>query len=326
MELAPGNPSFLDMRNALLVADTAVNKGKYRQKVWSVFASRGMGFFAGSLGGDDSTPAADKHTPPKHVTTGVLTGTVNDSATGQPVANVPVTLAFQGQGIANPTAVTAADGSYTLGPVPVGHYGKLAVNGAGYIPISTEVTIAASGSRADFQATRDWMATSGGAKVVGFNGPDYSDIGCGPTGALDLSLVTGWSSTTGNNKGTPTNVFTPKFITVDMGRKVNITSFGVDPSANCSDAGSASTGAFQIETSPDGITWTLAASGAFGEADRGRLNTVTPITGALGVQFVKFTILGNQVPDFATNCPNGRYDGCTFTDLTELQAYGVPAP
>jgi extracellular elastinolytic metalloproteinase len=44
------------------------------------------------------------------------------------------------------------------------------------------------------------------------------------------------------------------------------------------------------------------------------------------VQYVRFTILGNQVPDFATSCPNGGYDGCTYTDLTELQVYGVATP
>jgi hypothetical protein len=41
---------------------------------------------------------------------------------------------------------------------------------------------------------------------------------------------------------------------------------------------------------------------------------------------VKFTILGNQVPDFGVNCPNGPYDGCRFTDLTELEVYGTLAP
>jgi len=150
-----------------------------------------------------------------------------------------------------------------------------------------------------------WVAVSGGATVVAFDGPDYSDFGCGPAEALDLSLATGWGSTTGNSKGTPTNVFVPKHLTVDMKRKVNITSFAVDPSATCGDAGSASTGQYQIETSPDNVTWTVAASGTFTAADRGRLNNVTPTQGSLGVQYVRFTILGNQVPDFATNCPNG---------------------
>ena len=55
MELAPYNPSFLDMRNAILVADTSVFHGKHRHAIWKVFAHRGMGFFAGSLGGNDAT-------------------------------------------------------------------------------------------------------------------------------------------------------------------------------------------------------------------------------------------------------------------------------
>ena len=215
MELAPANPSFLDMRNALLIADTAHFKGNNHKKIWSTFASRGMGFFAGSLGGNDALPAADRHNPPKTVATGLLTGTVRDNTTGAGIAGVPVTLAFQGQGVVNPTAITDANGNYSLGPVPAGSYGKLTVNGAGYVPISTAVTVAASGSRADFQVTRDWAAASGGGKVVDFNGPDYTEFGCGPVHAIDTSLSTGWGSITGNRER-PTNQFRPKFITVAM--------------------------------------------------------------------------------------------------------------
>ena len=158
----------------------------------------------------------------------------------------------------------------------------MAVNGAGYLPVSRDVTVASSGSTADFSVVRDWAAVSGGAEVVDFNGPDYTEFGCGPVQALDISLVTGWGSTTGSAKGQPTNVFVPKYITVDMRHKVNITTFAVDPSATCGDAGSASTGAYQIETSPDNVTWTVAACGTFDVADRGQLNPVTPTTGATG--------------------------------------------
>jgi extracellular elastinolytic metalloproteinase len=44
------------------------------------------------------------------------------------------------------------------------------------------------------------------------------------------------------------------------------------------------------------------------------------------VRFVRFNMLGNQTPDFATNCPDGNFSGCQFTDLTELAVYGVPTP
>ena len=106
---------------------------------------------------------------------------------------------------------------------------------------------------------------------------------------------------------------------------MDIDSFQVDPTATCGDGGSASTGGFTIETSTDGGTFTEAASGTFGVADRGHLNEVDLTAGADGVQYVRFTIESNQTPDFATNCPNGAYSGCSFTDLTELAVFGSPA-
>ncbi len=42
-------------------------------------------------------------------------------------------------------------------------------------------------------------------------------------------------------------------------------------------------------------------------------------------RYVRFTILGNQTPDFATSCPGGAFSGCEFTDLTEIEVYGTPA-
>ena len=324
MEISPGNPSMLDERNAILMADSAVFGGSDQATIWRVFAHRGMGFYAGSLGGDDAAPGADFHTPPQNPDKASITGTITDQDTGKPVSGATVTLAFQGGGPVNPSATTAADGTYQLGPVPVGTYPKLLITGPGFDPVTTPVTVTKQGAVKDATLRRDWASRTGGASVADFNGPDFSPA-CGPDGAIDNSLSTGWGSTTGDDAGDPTNVFVPKHITVQMPQGVNITSFAVDPSATCGDGGSASTGSFQIETSPDGSTWTTAATGTFTAADRGRLNPVAPTAGSQGAKFVRFTILGNQTPDFATNCPNGAFSGCSFTDLTELEVYGTPA-
>jgi hypothetical protein len=99
----------------------------------------------------------------------------------------------------------------------------------------------------------------------------------------------------------------------------------VDPSATCGDGGSASTGQYSIETSTDGSTWTPAAAGTFSSADRGRLNPLTPAAGSATARYVRFTILGNQTPDFANSCPGGAFSGCQYTDLTEIEVYGRPA-
>src|SRR5262249_20704487 len=40
MELSPANPSFLDMRNSILMADQVVNAGKANKKIWATFAAR----------------------------------------------------------------------------------------------------------------------------------------------------------------------------------------------------------------------------------------------------------------------------------------------
>ena len=159
--------------------------------------------------------------------------------------------------------------------------------------------------------------------MADFDGPDYSQFGCGPVGAIDLSLSTGWGSTTGNNNGDPTNVFVPKSITIALPQAVDISTFGIDPTATCGDGGSASTGDFSIETSANGSSFTPVATGTFTAADRGHLNTVTPSGGDTNVKFVRFTILSNQVPDFATDCP-GPFTGCVHADLTELEVFGTP--
>ena len=63
MELSPPSPSFLDMRNAILQADVVANGGANEAAIWNVFADRGMGYFASSLGGGDVYPVEDFATP-----------------------------------------------------------------------------------------------------------------------------------------------------------------------------------------------------------------------------------------------------------------------
>jgi hypothetical protein len=128
MELAPYNPSFLDMRNAILVADNAGFAGADLGAIWEVFAHRGMGFFAGSLDGNDTRPTASTAVPPTTADLGTVSGTVTHA--GQPVKGATVTLAFQGSGLVNPFAVTDASGHYTLPvQVPQGTYGKIVLSG-----------------------------------------------------------------------------------------------------------------------------------------------------------------------------------------------------
>ena len=84
MELSPTYPSFLDMRDAILQADQAVNRGAHARKIWKVFAQRGMGFLAGTVSGDDLHPVEDFSTPPSARTPlARLTGRSTETSCGR---------------------------------------------------------------------------------------------------------------------------------------------------------------------------------------------------------------------------------------------------
>ncbi|GCD89455.1 M36 family metallopeptidase [Nocardioides sp. LS1] len=322
MSISADDPSFLDMRNAIVQADNVAYSGSHNAAIWNVFAHRGMGFFAGAINGADDDPAEDFNTPPTGPADQTISGVVTDPTTGDPVAGALVAVAGQGDAA---TDTTAADGSYSIGGLYAGTYQKVVAFGPGYFPQAKAVD-STSSAPTNFLITRDFASTSGGAEIVDFNGGDYTAYGCGPGGLIDLSLGTGWGSTAGNDQGDPTGTFVPKFAVVDMHTNVNITSFGVDPNATCGDDPTAATKGYRIETSVDGVTWTTAAQGTFTSADNGTLNSIAPTAGTTGVRYVKFWILSNQTPSFGSSCPSGPYSGCSFADVSEMAVFGTEAP
>ncbi|WP_329004263.1 M36 family metallopeptidase [Kribbella sp. NBC_00709] len=321
MELSPADPTMLDMRNAIVQADLVASGGKNADTIWTVFANRGMGWYAGVIDGGDSFPAEDFHKPPTGATT-TLTGTVKDKDTGAPVAGALVYVGGHSSGYAGDYAgTTDAAGNYAITGVAPGTYPKLVMSAPGYELLVQSATVK-PGAKANFTPRRNWAASSGGGTVADFNGPDFSPQ-CGPGFAIDNAQGTGWGSTTGDDNGTPTNQMIEKHIDIKLPAKVNVSGFNIDPSNTCGDPGSASTGGYRVETSADGTTWAVAASGTFDATNRGKYNLVSPTGNATGIQYVRFVMTSPQVPDFETNCPDGAFGGCQFTDMTELQVFGT---
>ncbi len=323
MELSAADPTMLDMRNAILLADRVAYSGVDTAELWKVFAKRGMGWYAGAIDGGDAYPAEDFHVPPTGAGT-TLSGRVTDKDTGAPISGALVFIGGHDSGYTGSySAVTGKDGKFVVRNVLPGTYPKLVIAGPGYEFLHQAVTVRAPGTMVNAQPRRDWAAASGGGKVADFNGPDFTSFNCGPGGAIDLAQGTGWGSTTGDNQGTPTGTPIPKHVDVELPQAVTVTAFSIDPSNTCGDPGSSSTGDYRIETSADGKTWATAAQGTFTKADRGKYTEVAPTGNATGVKFVRMWLLSPQVPDIATNCPAGGFGGCKFMDLTELQVYGT---
>ena len=208
MELSPANPSYLDMRNSILQAD-AVQGGKRNAAIWSVFANRGMGYFASALNGDDSTPFEDFSLPPAPGSPkGAITGKVSDDASKAALAGAVVSI---GGHASSPgfseylAATTDAAGAYRIPGVFYGTYHDVSAIRSGYDSAVETLTVRGPGTTKDFALRRDWAASSGGASVAGFNGPDYTPFGCGPASAIDQSLGNGWGSTSADHAGGPSD-------------------------------------------------------------------------------------------------------------------------
>lgn len=336
MRLSPADPSMLNMRNSILQADQVINDGANNLRLWRLFAARGMGWYAGTTDASDAFPAESFRIRPRaELAPGALEGTLTDGQTGEPVKGIRVVIAGHGDTFAD---TTGANGRFFIGEVPVGTYPKVTVAGRGYAGFTRAVTIRSGGVR-DLTGPlrRDWAAASGGAAVVDVTGPDYTDYGCGPWNAIDLSQGTGWGSTTGTDDAQPTGAPVPKSITIKLPEPVDISAaagadvaaFRVDPSSTCGDPGSSSTNEYRIEVSTDdGFTWEEAADGAFGTSpslSRGRYFDVASDTAVAGVTQVRFWMDSPQVPDIATNCPDGSYGGCEYMGMSEIQVYGTPA-
>jgi len=305
MMLSPPEPSFLDMRNAIVQADRVAHGGANADTIWKVFAHRGMGFFAASLDADDPRPvpdfrvAADCASDP----CATLKGTVR-AADGSPLAGAVVGLAGHTSGFpgARMTDVTGSRGRFSIGNVPFGTYPGWFLDRRGYDPLRSSIKVNESTEIRVLRPTRDWAAADGGARVVSFGGRDYSAIGCGPGGAIDRSLVNGWGS----------DLPAPRSIVVELARRVDVTSFGVDPGPACGDPAGAGTAAFDIYTRRPGGRWILAVRRSKA-LPGGRLHRLLPEAGRSHVRYVKFVMRSNVDPRNP------------YLDMSELSVRGTPA-
>ncbi len=312
MELSPQNPSMLDARNAILQADQVAFHGNHRGTIWSVFANRGMGFFADSLGGNDVSPTEDFHTPPACPANCVtLSGKVTDADTGAKVVGARVSVGGFTSGLPGDlTAVTKSTGRYAIHNVPKHTYGRVVAGKNGYEPVTATHVVITANKVLNFKIRRDWAATAGGAKVKSFTQPNYTQFGCGPAQAFDVSRDTGWvSDTPNNNESGHTG---PRSVVLQLPKAVNVTNFSLDPAATCGVGSDAGVKAFTISTRKAATApWVVAVKNTAALSE-GRLHVFTPKAGKARVRFVKLTMKSSR-------------GDLSFMGVTELLVHGKPA-
>ena len=314
MRLSPPEPSFLDMRNAILQADTALYGGSHTDAIWAVFATRGMGYFAASTDGNDVTPVANTQTPADvaNLPKGTLSGRVTDQDTGKPIAGAAVGIG----GLNTPgfggglSTTTAADGSYALAGVPQHTYPSVTVNGGGGYFVGELANVAITGGATTTRdvAVRKSLATGAPLVATDRTGDEYS---CGPAGLTDANLGTVWEL---NLVDSARSTGYQASATVDLGRPTDVYAYGLDPSAGCGSDAPAAARQFRLEASPDGSTWTAAGSGSLDDAVA--LTQIRPSgAAATRVRFVRLTVTADAT-----------HIGYGYLDMAELAVFGHATP
>lgn len=315
MELSPPDPTFLDMRNAILqaaVASCGASAGV--NTLWQIFAARGMGYFAGTLSGADSRPVASFDPPPAPGQVGTLSGTVTDVDSGAAIAGARVSIPGLASGFPTDLAGTSStSGQFSIANVPAGTYPYIHAVAPGYDAVlGSNITSTAGGTTTvTVKLKRNFAAASGGAAVAGFSGPDFTSSGCGPAGAIDGSYGTVWGTTSPTSTQGAGGT---KSIVIRLSTTAAVSGFGIDPGAGCGDDDNASLGQYTIEVSSDGASFSQVAAGTFTAADNHRLNTITPSSVVSPVAFVRLTMIAPQ-------STNGS--GRDFMDVSEFEVYGT---
>ena len=315
MRMSPPEPSFLDMRNAILAAEAGL-PGNHRAAVWEVFRKRGIGYFAHAEDGGDISPVEDFSAPPvAGAPRGRTTGTVTSADTGLPLANV--TVGFDG--LATDTvfaerllARTGAGGGYAL-DAPAGVYGALAFERAGgYERVAVPAFRVAAGSTRvqDAALRRNWSASAGGAAVTAGSDDTGAPFGCGLSRLIDQRRESGWSAWNPASPDPGNPHLGPPTAVVRLPAAIDVTGFGLDPTNTCGDPAGSSAAGYRIDASADGAAFTPVHQGTFGPSHRNRLNLVA--ARATGVRYVRLTLLSPQAA------------GSDFIDFSELAVFGGP--
>jgi hypothetical protein len=311
MELSPPDPSFLDMRNAIFQADVVSYDGAHAELLWRVFARRGMGYFASSLGGGDLRPSASSALPPSCGVDpcGRIHGRITDGTTGGPVRGVVVAIGGRASGFPGTdlVAVTDRTGRFEIRNVPFHRYPALVIDRLGFEPVVVSRFRVDGDEVVRRRVFRDWASLDGGARVVKFTPPDYSSFGCGPSNAFDRSLASGWSSDAPNSS-IGSSVTGPRSVIVRLPRAVDVTAFAIDPAATCGDRPASAVKAFDVYTRRLHGRWMLAYR-RFGGLSSGVLHRLVPRRGTANVRFVKLRMRWNHGEPY-------------FMDVTEFSVRG----
>lgn len=256
MPLSAPDPSFLDMRDAILAADLDRYHGENTDTIWSVFARRGAGASASTETGDDTDPQP-AYDHPADARNGTLTGTVVNASTGQPVKGAKVVVG-QFEARVSPLVRTSDTGGFGARMV-AGTY-DLLVNAPGF-GVQTFKGVAVPAGRTTsvkLSVAPNLTSLASGATVVSTSS---EDDGLPGKFLLDDTAASVWSTKRG---ATAYNNGPDQRVTVKLAKPATINRVQVSAFKNTAGSRFAALKDFTFQVSDDGVLWKTVRTGGFG--------------------------------------------------------------
>ena len=316
MPLSAPDPSFLDMRDAILAADVDRNHGGNTDTIWTVFATRGAGASASSTTGDDTepTPGFDHAAAASN---GKLAGTVVNASTGTPVKNAKV-IVGEFEARVSPVARTSDTGKFTTPMVAGSHDILIQAPGFGAQRFDNVAVTAGTTKAMTFRVAPNLVSLSSGATVVSTSN---EDAGLPGKFLLDDTAASVWST---KKSAAAYNTGPDQRVTVKLAKPATIDRIQVSAFKNTTASRFAALKDFTFQVSTDGVTWKTVKTGGFGfQAPRPTAPDLNYATFALGTptkaSHVRFFI------------DSVHGETMTYAQAAELQVFGaagavVPTP
>jgi len=260
MPLTPVDPSFLDARDGILMADQLRYHGENTDIIWTTFARRGAGFSASTIDGNDTDPKPGfDHAAPTRNNT--LSGHAINSSTGTAVSNARVFIG-EYEVRSTPVAKTGTSGAFALSMVNGTYTVTVQAPGFGIQTFRNVAVTSGKTTALKLTIAPNLASMAAGARVVSTTS---EKSGLPAKFLLDDTEASVWSTqpTVVAGAETPYNAGPKQSVTVQLARQAKITTIQVSAYKNTTDGRFNAAKDITVQTSTDGVLWKTVKTATF---------------------------------------------------------------
>ncbi len=306
MPISAPNPSMVDMRDAIITADTERYGGKHYELLWSAFSKRGLGMSASSKGGNDTDPTPAYNHPTQNLN-GLFAGKIINAATKKPVEDVRIIIGeFEAR--TSPVVTTSEDGKFGV-PMVAGKY-DITIQARGFGSRTIKDVEVKAGSNKALKLTLEPNVASS------FNGATISSVSSeSDSNPVQMAIDDTEASVYASEK--QETAFSGAEFVVDLAKDepVKISTVNVSAFKDISKGRFATINEFSVFSSVDGETWTEIIDSQF--------NTEIPRPAAPDLHYKEYELAQPiDAKYLKLVVKNAQNNASGYVQVAELQAFG----